>query len=91
MFRIVPAEAFLANFASDRSHMLAEAVKSAGLHAPSEVLYVSPPPRYETLCGVGAKARGVRHNLMSSFVNMAARGEDAFGEVQDLAHFAAWG
>ncbi|KZV90446.1 hypothetical protein EXIGLDRAFT_121340 [Exidia glandulosa HHB12029] len=65
-FRVVPGQVFLDNFASDRSHMLREAV------------YIAPPPLYDAITGQMARARGVSNNLMSEFVRMDV---ESFGEV----------
>ncbi|KAI0035960.1 N-terminal glutamine amidase-domain-containing protein, partial [Vararia minispora EC-137] len=67
LFRVIAAREYLDNFASDRSHMLA---------------YHSPIPRYPSICGPIASARGVRHNLMEDFVDMSAT---TFGKVVGLS------
>lgn len=35
--------------------------------------YVSPPPTYDPLHGPKALARGIKHNLMTSFVSMTMK------------------
>ncbi|CCM03693.1 uncharacterized protein FIBRA_05838 [Fibroporia radiculosa] len=104
LFRVVPAAAYLDHFASDRSHMLADAA-----HPHSG--YSSPPPTYPPISGCRARETGVVHNLMDRYVAMRlppmascslpavsdragaedrTEGETAFGEVMDMAQFVYW-
>jgi len=66
MFRVVSANTFLEEFASDRTHMLA---RSLGVSAV-EPSYISPPPTYPPIIGKKAAEKGIRNNLMNVFVNM---------------------
>lgn len=86
MFRVISAEEYLANFASDRSHMVHISLAS-WLVSHSHLImfvkirtledgtihYVSPPPTYEAVCGPRALAQGIKNNLMSSFVSMRSQ------------------
>ncbi|GBE82628.1 hypothetical protein SCP_0410130 [Sparassis crispa] len=92
LFRVVPADVFLAWFVSDRSHMLAPAIDSSfsgasprsvmGLvpGAVPPVRYTAPPPPYPPLCGRRAREAGVVHNLME-FVSMSPDAEDLESSV----------
>ncbi|GAA5868892.1 hypothetical protein JCM8547_002858 [Rhodosporidiobolus lusitaniae] len=86
--RLVPAEDFLANFASDRSHMLfppSTALDAAPLPSPSstapsysaqqEKRYIQPIPLYPALQGPGARARGETHNLWTQWLDMRLSSE----------------
>ncbi|KDQ59505.1 hypothetical protein JAAARDRAFT_127313 [Jaapia argillacea MUCL 33604] len=84
LFRIVPAQVVLEQFASDRSHMLRPATS-----ADESSEYLSPPPPYPVLCGSQAKERRVLTNLMSSFVSMEDSTE-TFGNVLGLSAFVEW-
>ncbi|KAG9100653.1 hypothetical protein FS749_013889 [Ceratobasidium sp. UAMH 11750] len=64
-FRVIPASCFIAQFASDRSHMLEEG---------STIDYKMPPPPYEPIVGPEAKLNGVSNNLMNDYVNMTGGG-----------------
>jgi hypothetical protein len=55
-FRVVPADEFLANFSSDRSHMLV---------AGSTTKYLAPPPTYPCI-----QRNGVATNLFDKFLNI---------------------
>jgi len=96
-FRIVAGGEYLDSFASDRSHMLrvppanGEAAKDGS--GGGQAVYCSAPPLYAPLCGPKAKARGVTHNLMASFVDMSAGGgeSDAIGKVYTLEEAMKWG
>lgn len=79
LFRVVPADIFLAEFVSDRSHML---LTRDGTD------YSVPPPPWAPLHGHRAPA-GVRTNLMDAFVSMDAQAQ-GFGSVYDLEGFMAW-
>ncbi|GAA5868744.1 hypothetical protein JCM1840_004379 [Sporobolomyces johnsonii] len=79
--RVVPAQDFLANFASDRSHMLlptatanlsssdASDLSSSPL-ASLPARYIQPAPPYPAICGSSALARGQTHNLWTKFLDM---------------------
>jgi len=73
LFRIVPGNVFVDNFASDRTHMLREGTSE----------FVSPPPNYPPIFGMVSTKKGIKMNLMSSFVCMK-KTEDTFGEVMDV-------
>ncbi|TCD65624.1 hypothetical protein EIP91_002429 [Steccherinum ochraceum] len=89
--RVVPAQVYLDNFASDRSHMiiqrplqLPEDEENGEVRAEdalAETLYSCPPPPYPPLRGDKAKTIGVLHNLMDSFVSMK-RPATSFGVDQ---------
>lgn len=83
MFRIVPANDFLALFASDRSHM-----KSVGADDSDVYTWHSLPPSWPLIRGAGAQSP---HNLMSAFVNLQ-KCEPRYGVVVDYAAFCslAW-
>jgi len=90
VFRIVPASEFIDNFASDRSHMIASDSSSHLIQdeqVAEEVRYLAPPPSYAPLQGAIARELGVRHNLMTDFVDMEAIG---FGRVVSLSEFINW-
>ncbi|KAG8933975.1 hypothetical protein FRC02_010813 [Tulasnella sp. 418] len=76
IFRVVPMGEYLANFASDRSHMIRcrdiEENKDTPENSPTE--FLAPPPTYPAIVGPVAKDQGMRHNLMSDFVDMEAKG-----------------
>ncbi|KIP07969.1 hypothetical protein PHLGIDRAFT_35193 [Phlebiopsis gigantea 11061_1 CR5-6] len=91
LFRVVPAEEYLDNFVSDRSHMGADAA------------YAAPPPPYPPLRGRRVTDDTLQTNLMSSFVAMGAQSEGAsgapaadikeaqtYGEVLGMSEFLAW-
>ncbi|KAK2460596.1 hypothetical protein APHAL10511_007066 [Amanita phalloides] len=71
--RKIPGDEFVDNFASDRSHMIREGTDN----------YLSPPPEYPPMTGALAPEKGVKMNLMSSFVCMENNVE-TFGEVLDV-------
>ncbi|EPQ58414.1 hypothetical protein GLOTRDRAFT_114844 [Gloeophyllum trabeum ATCC 11539] len=75
LFRVIPAQTYLDNFASDRSHMNARRPLAEALPQ-----YVSPPPEYAPICGPLAKQKGLKTNLMDSFVHDARRAE-TYGSV----------
>ncbi|KNZ75473.1 Protein N-terminal glutamine amidohydrolase [Termitomyces sp. J132] len=77
LFRIIPGDVFLKQFASDRSHMASD-------QAWTDLKYMAPPPSYEPIRGTSAVEKGVVNNLMSSFVDMASS-ERTFGHVIDKA------
>lgn len=78
LLRVVPADAYLDWFASDRSHMLKPAHAEPGERAWSAAAattlaaaqYTSPPPLYPPICGRRARDAGVAHNL-TEYVSMA--------------------
>lgn len=75
VFRSVPANDFLAHFASDRSHMLVSS-PSTGV-APQ---WSSEPPKWGLIVGSEAKKLGVVNNLMERYVHV---GEDLdVGEIE---------
>jgi len=84
-FRIIPANEFVENFASDRSHMIVES--SQIISAETEACYSAPPPSYAPLQGTMARKSGTRHNLMTDFVDMGTRG---FGTIASLEEFRDW-
>ncbi|GAA5948435.1 hypothetical protein JCM21900_002708 [Sporobolomyces salmonicolor] len=84
--RVVPAQDFLANFASDRSHMLLPALttilSSSNASDPSSsplasppARYVQPAPPYPAICGPSALVLGQTHNLWTKFLDMRLRHE----------------
>ncbi|KAJ7083830.1 N-terminal glutamine amidase-domain-containing protein [Mycena crocata] len=77
LFRIVPGLIYVEHFASDRSHMLTDAISQ---NPEESCRYRSPPPAYTPLCG---KKATETNNLMRSFVCMIAS-EETFGDVNDL-------
>jgi len=68
LFRVIPASTYLDYFASDRSHMLDDT-------SASGLCYKSIPPTYPALSGQKAKALGVTHNLMKSYVSMTLQAQ----------------
>ncbi|KAG7452685.1 uncharacterized protein BT62DRAFT_19848 [Guyanagaster necrorhizus] len=78
LFRLVPGEVYLQYFASDRSHMI---------HGDGS--FSSPPPLYPPIYGTKTLGRGIRSNLMKSFVCMTPS-DDTFGNVYDLHTFERW-
>ncbi|RDB24108.1 Protein N-terminal glutamine amidohydrolase [Hypsizygus marmoreus] len=85
LFRVIPGNVFLDNFASDRSHMLLAFDNSIG----GPLQYSSPPPLYAPICGAVAAKRGITHNLMSSFVSMD-QNEESYGIVLDRQALYWW-
>jgi len=99
LFRVIPAAAYLDHFASDRSHMLDDALSP-------EPSYKMPPPAYAALCGRKAEQLGIFHNLMESYVSMSLSDPDkpalgqadasveetskVYGEVMDMTGFMRW-
>ncbi|KAF8626329.1 hypothetical protein AX15_004990 [Amanita polypyramis BW_CC] len=80
LFRVVPGKVFIDNFASDRSHMVWE----------GETDESNPrPPEYPPIIGTLAAQKGVKTNLMSSFVCME-RTEGTFGTVLDVRGMKEW-
>ncbi|KAK4048787.1 hypothetical protein OIV83_004553 [Microbotryomycetes sp. JL201] len=85
--RIVPATAFLDNFASDRSHMLAEKLHRGASSTAKE--YIQPPPAHDPICGRLARQRNEQHNLWTRFLDMRTTAEggnedsDQYGVVVD--------
>lgn len=83
LFRVIPAEEYLDNFLSDRSHMVstAIAVHVTGLTLASNVklvqgqtdVYLAAPPLYPPLRGRKMAVALLPSNLMSSFVYMGSR------------------
>ncbi|KAG8900590.1 hypothetical protein FRB99_005961 [Tulasnella sp. 403] len=73
-FRVIPVADYLANFASDRSHMRMESP------ADGVEVYRSPPPSYPPIVGQGAKERGETNNLMTQFVDMGVGESSEEGE-----------
>ncbi|KAM0792074.1 hypothetical protein ACM66B_004778 [Microbotryomycetes sp. NB124-2] len=71
-FRIVPAQAYLDNFASDRSHMLRQRSDCS-----TELEYVHPPPVHDPICGRLARERGETNNLWTRFLDMRTGDEQA--------------
>ncbi|VDB99953.1 unnamed protein product [Peniophora sp. CBMAI 1063] len=86
-FRVVPATVFLDEFASDRSHMLASQPYEPQEDMAKECEYKMPPPQCPPICGSNARLKGVRHNLMTHFVDVTVKG---FGDVVDLALLTTW-
>lgn len=87
MFRVCRADAFLDNFASDRSHMLMDNSD-----------YASPPPIWPVIAGPRAKRKGWTNNLMDKWVQVdsestpqttATSTKYQYGRVMDLNTFAA--
>jgi hypothetical protein len=76
---MVPAETYLENFASDRSHMLDKVRR--------EPVYIAPPPKTPSIQGQKAKEKGINNNLMSDFVDMK---QESYGRVMDLEEFVQW-
>ena len=97
---MVPANKFLRNFASDRSHMLVESTShdSVGLSSPPSLQHFKPIPTWEAVVGEGARSRGETNNLFSHWLDMddgkpAARtrskhDDEPFGRVLSLESFA---
>ena len=90
LFRIVPGDEFVANFASDRTHMVRHAQdKAEDVDQPAVSLqegaskFTHPPPNYPPILGENAAKKGVKMNLMSSFVCMEDA-EGTFGQVLDV-------
>ncbi|KAH7889256.1 N-terminal glutamine amidase-domain-containing protein [Phlebopus sp. FC_14] len=81
LFRVVPGEEYLNNFASDRSHMIS-------LTQSPKPQYFAKAPPYPCICGPSAAEQGIKHNLMSHFVSMVA--DEGFGSVMDFSSFVAW-
>ncbi|KAG9318871.1 N-terminal glutamine amidase-domain-containing protein [Chiua virens] len=84
-FRVVPGEVYLANFASDRSHML----QVSGLNSSEGPRYLVEPPPYPAICGTEAEKHGVGHNLMTHFVSVVGD-QQGFGRVMDFDTFKTW-
>ncbi|KAJ6546534.1 N-terminal glutamine amidase-domain-containing protein [Mycena vulgaris] len=82
LFRVVPGPTYVANFASDRSHMvfMVPSNESIPENSNASSLYRSPPPCYAPLRGSEAT---MANNLMRSFVSMVPS-EETFGHVYDL-------
>ncbi|CAA7265438.1 unnamed protein product [Cyclocybe aegerita] len=94
-FRVVPGPPFLENFASDRSHMVVH--PEGNIQAKDsetaegvmeEPIYYHPPPDYPAICGAGALKSGMKNNLMSHFVSMSVKSDEAacntsWGKVLD--------
>ncbi|KAH6918996.1 N-terminal glutamine amidase-domain-containing protein [Coprinopsis sp. MPI-PUGE-AT-0042] len=88
-FRVIYAEEYLMNFASDRSHMIVQIttldvsegleVQNGGQDGSNTLKYSSPPPNYDPIVGETAAAVGIASNL-SDFVNMTVPGH---GSVYD--------
>lgn len=79
VFRVVGAEDYVDWFASDRSHMVR-------FGEDGREVWNAQPPTWECLVGREARERGVRNNLMQSYVEMVAGGDEVkgrFGEVYD--------
>ncbi|KIJ68936.1 hypothetical protein HYDPIDRAFT_122833 [Hydnomerulius pinastri MD-312] len=83
LFRVVPGEEYLDNFASDRSHMVSLPTES------QEVRYLANPPPWPLICGPLAAEQGVKHNLMTHFVSMDENGK-RFGSLMDFDCFVSW-
>lgn len=87
LFRVVPAHEYLDNFASDRSHMLNDALSTGPSDESGQresLKYHSPVPSYPPISGPGAKTARVRHNLMTDFVDFSSV---KYGTVMDLCRF----
>lgn len=70
----MPAEDFLAYFASDRSHML---------QPNSAEKYIFPGSSWAAICGTGAAAKGVKNNLFDRWLDMRiASDEDSAKEAE---------
>jgi len=98
LFRIVPGDAFITDFASDRSHMVVPASEksessvaecTAEAQNPSaSVVYYVAPPLYPPIAGVRAREKNVVHNLMTDFIDM--NGQKGFGVVMNLEELMKW-
>ncbi|KAF9246118.1 N-terminal glutamine amidase-domain-containing protein [Melanogaster broomeanus] len=83
LFRVVPGDDYLDNFASDRSHMISQSNTS------EEPRYLANPPPYPLICGPLAEKAGIKHNLMTQYVSMVGT-EKRFGSVMNFDSFLAW-
>ncbi|GAA5951912.1 hypothetical protein JCM10213_008723 [Rhodosporidiobolus nylandii] len=93
--RLVPAADFLANFASDRSHMLVpsstalDAPPLSSLNpaptapSPAPPRYIQPVPPYPAIQGGAAKARGETHNLWTRWLDMRLPSEKGESESRE--------
>jgi len=98
LFRIVPGDVFITDFASDRSHMVVPASETSlssvadgtiGVqNSPASAVYAVAPPLYPPIAGVRARENGVAHNLMTDFVDM--NNSEGFGVVMNLGELMAW-
>lgn len=87
-FRLVRADAFFDNFASDRSHMLVD--------DGEQQQYASSPPSWPPIVGQRAKRKGWTNNLMKDWVNVASAEQQQqivtryqFGKVMSKEDFYA--
>ena len=91
---MIPASTFLANFASDRSHMMIDSpyIPLNGTPRTADTIqYHAPPPTYPPIVGAEAHRRGETNNLFSKFLDMSlgdaalSRGEEEgmYGVVLD--------
>lgn len=92
MFRVIPADIFISNFASDRSHMIDQeataAKRSASGSISTDVVYLQPPPPWPLIRGAQA---GCTNNL-NEFISMSKLSDmDRFGIVLTLQEFIAFG
>lgn len=96
---MVPADNFLENFASDRSHMLLESAQSDVDVVPPPVLqYFKPMPTWAPIVGSSARSRGESNNLFSRWLDMSdetqalaasfKHNENLYGRVYSLKSFA---
>lgn len=86
-FRLASGQAFLDNFASDRSHMLLPPIlaqDSRSEDAAKLRLYSAPPPEWAPLSGSRAKRKGWKHNLMSHWVSMSDSGRQSSLQAPEL-------
>ncbi|KIY51006.1 hypothetical protein FISHEDRAFT_37900, partial [Fistulina hepatica ATCC 64428] len=77
LFRVIPGQVFLDEFATDRSHM----VDSESRGDP--VGYRMPPPPFPAPVGRRAVEKGISNNFMSAFVSMGSLNE-TYGKVFSL-------
>ncbi|KAK4052955.1 Protein N-terminal glutamine amidohydrolase [Microbotryomycetes sp. JL221] len=85
-FRVVKGDAFLLNFASDRSHMLAgpdgNAVSDTAA-GQSPNVYIHTPPSHLPIQGPAARARGETNNLWAKYLDMRLDDElDGLGRAE---------
>jgi hypothetical protein len=92
MFRVIPAEVFVANFSSDRSHMIdhnatnATAAKGSGTSA--QVLYLKPLPPWGPIRGAASETA----TNLDRFICMEKGGDpEKYGVVMNVQEFVAFG